>query len=190
MFKDLVMKNRSCRGYDETKTVSEEEVKTLISYTRYCPQARNLQALKYLIVTDEKTVKFLQENTMFGGALAHLHLPFENEKPKTFIVVFEDLSISDSPLYNAIDLGIAAQTILLGAAEMGISGIMIKAFKKDVVKKGLALAEHLDPTLIIPLGYSVEKTKIVDYESGSIAYYRDEENVHYIPKRKLEDIIL
>ena len=190
MFKDLVMKSRSCRGFDSDKKVKIEDIKTLISYVRYCPQARNLQALKYRIVTEDKEVKVLQDNTVYGGALPKLNLPFDNQEPTSFIVICLDKTINDNMEAHKIDIGIVAQTILLGAQEMGIDGIMIGSFHKKNIQEGLALDENYEIGLVIPLGYSVETTKIVDYETGSINYYRDSENVHYIPKRKLEELII
>ena len=45
--------------------------------------------------------------------------------------------------------------------------------------------------LVVALGKPKETVRIVDLpENGSTAYYRDENGVHYVPKRSLDDIIL
>ena len=45
--------------------------------------------------------------------------------------------------------------------------------------------------LVIALGKPKEIVKIVDLpESGSTAYYRDENGVHYVPKRSVKEIII
>ena len=45
--------------------------------------------------------------------------------------------------------------------------------------------------LVVALGKPKETVKLVDVpESGSTAYYRDENGVHYVPKRSLEDLIV
>ncbi|NMC57717.1 MAG: nitroreductase, partial [Eubacteriaceae bacterium] len=46
-------------------------------------------------------------------------------------------------------------------------------------------------TSVLALGKPVEKIVFVDVpDSGKMAYYRDKDMVHYVPKRKLEEIIL
>ena len=50
---------------------------------------------------------------------------------------------------------------------------------------------NLAPVLIVAFGKPAEKIVIKEIEEGeNIAYYRDENDVHYVPKRKLEDIII
>lgn len=41
------------------------------------------------------------------------------------------------------------------------------------------------------IGKPAEEIHIVEIpESGKTAYYRDENDVHYVPKRKLDDVLL
>jgi hypothetical protein len=45
--------------------------------------------------------------------------------------------------------------------------------------------------LVIALGEPVETVEIVPVgEDGSIRYYRDEQGVHYVPKRTDEEIMV
>ena len=68
---------------------------------------------------------------------------------------------------------------------------MIGNYNADSVKKELNLAENLAPVLIVAFGKPTEKIIIKEIEEGEdIAYYRDENDVHYVPKRKLSDIII
>ena len=72
-----------------------------------------------------------------------------------------------------------------------LGGCMIGNYNADSVKKELHLAENLAPVLIVAFGKPAEKIVIKEIEEGeNIAYYRDENDVHYVPKRKLEDIII
>ena len=44
---DLVKKNRSYRGYDETRTITREELLDLVDLSRFTPSSINQQPLKY-----------------------------------------------------------------------------------------------------------------------------------------------
>ena len=89
------------------------------------------------------------------------------------------------------DIGIVAQTITLAAVEDGLGGCMIGNFTPDEVKEKLNLAENLTPMLIVALGKPAEEIVIKEIENGEgTNYYRDENDVHYVPKRKLKDILI
>ena len=81
--------------------------------------------------------------------------------------------------------------MLLAGAWKGLVGCMIGNYNADSVKKELSLAENLAPVLIVAFGKPAEEIVIKEIEEGeSIAYYRDENDVHYVPKRKLSDILI
>lgn len=47
------------------------------------------------------------------------------------------------------------------------------------------------PLLIVAIGKPDEKIILTEIADGdSVAYYRDEDDVHYVPKRRLEDLLL
>ena len=86
-------------------------------------------------------------------------------------------------------MGIAAQTLLLAAAEKGLGGLMIGAFDPAGVKELLKLPDHLVPQLLLALGKPDETIVITEVKDGVTRYWRDEHDTHYVPKRRLEDII-
>lgn len=188
MLKDLVKQNRSRRGFDESRLISREELLDMVDCARICPSAMNAQPLKYALVNDPETVKALQPFTVWARRLAALHLPREGERPTAFIVICADESIR-SVAASKTDVGIAAQTILLRAVEMGLGGCMIESIMKDKIQSLLGLPEQIVPSLVIGLGKPTE-TVVLTETDGDTGYYRDENDVHYVPKRKLEDILL
>ena len=53
------------------------------------------------------------------------------------------------------------------------------------------LPEELAPMLIVAIGKPAEEIVIREIEPGEpTPYYRDEQDVHYVPKRKLADIVI
>ena len=191
MLKDLVLRNRSYRGYDENRKVSWEELAELVDLTRYTASSVNMQPLKYYLACDKEEVEKIVSITKWAAALSELHLPHPGSYPAAFIVICQDLEISPSTTTFQRDVGIAAQTILLGATEKGLGGCMIGNFKRSEMKSLLHLSENIEPNLVLAIGKPAEKVVLTSVkEDGKTSYYRDEEGTHYVPKRSLEDIIL
>jgi len=86
-----------------------------------------------------------------------------------------------------VDHGIAAQSILLGARENGLAGCMIATINRKRIRKIFDLDERYEILLVIALGEPRE-TVVIDVvpSDGDIRYWRDEKNVHHVPKRGLK----
>jgi nitroreductase len=191
LFNDLVVKNRSFRGYDGQYKVSSEQLMEMLKCARLTASSMNLQTLKYYIGADEAPVKEVLGEVKFAGGLLQLNLPYEGQMPTAFILICHDLLLNGNPDTFKIDVGISAQTMLLKATEMGLGGCMMSTFNSDKVKQQLNLADNLVPMLIVSIGKPIERVEIKDIENGeSHKYFRDEDGVHYVPKRKLTDIII
>lgn len=191
MILDLVKKNRSYRGFDETRRVEKEELVQMVNCARLSASSVNVQPFRYYLAWEKEDVDRIQPLTGWARNLPQLKLPHEGMCPTAFIIICQDTKISDSLPRFQKDVGIAAQTILLAATEMGLGGCMIGNFKAGQVKEALQLPENLAPQLIVAIGKPAETIVIKEIEEGEpTAYYRDENDVHYVPKRKLEDVIL
>lgn len=191
MLKDLVMKNRSYRGFDEGYHFTEEQLKGYVDLTRYTASSVNAQPLKYKIVYEKEEVEAIRPLTRWARALPDMVLPHPKMHATAFIIICQDTDISPNLARYQKDIGIVAQTITLAAVEDGLGGCMIGNFTPDEVKETLNLAENLTPMLIIALGKPAEEIVIKEIENGeSTKYYRDENDVHYVPKRKLKDILI
>ena len=191
MIKDLVRKNRSYRGYDESRKITEDELKDLVDTARVAGSAANLQPLKYRLVCSEAEVAKLNGITRWGKMLKDIELPHKGKFPTAYIVICVDTDIAKVPENANTDIGIAAQPILLAAVEQGLGGCMIGNYEKAQAAEALALPERFVPQLIVAIGKPDETVVLTDTgEDGSVKYYRDANDVHYVPKRKLEDILL
>lgn len=187
---ELVRKNRSYRGYDESVSVTSEQLYHLLSCGRLTPSSTNLQPLKFLVTnTPEENAKIFPY-TKWAGKLSHLHLPYEGHRPTAYVVIFIDRTIAQNPTPFLKDVGIAAQTLLLGAVEQGLGGIMIGSFDHDAILKEFSLPDTLQPELVVALGKPDETIVLEDAEGGEVSYYRDAQDVHHVPKRPLEELIL
>lgn len=191
MLKDLVVANRSYRGFDESYKFTEKQLTDYVDLTRYTASSVNAQPLKYHIAYEKEEVSLIQSMTKWARGLPELKLPHDNMHPTGFIVICQDTDIAPNTDRFQKDIGIVAQTILLAAAEEGLGGCMIGNFVPEEVKEKLNFADNLQPMLIVALGKPAEKIVITEIENGeSTKYYRDENDVHYVPKRKLSDIMV
>ena len=177
MLKDLVRANRSYRGYDESRRITRRELLEMVDCARLSASSVNQQPLRYYLAWEKDEVDQIQALTKWARGLPDMTLPHPGMCPTGFIVICQDTRVWDSLARFQKDVGIVAQTILLSAVEMGLGGCMIGNFNASEVKETLELEEYLAPLLIVAVGEPV-------------AYYRDENDVHYVPKRRLEDIVL
>ncbi len=190
-FRDLVIANRSYRGYDESRIVTREELLAMVDCARLTASSVNQQPLKFCLVCEKETVDRVQSLTQWARGLPELTLPHPGKCPTAFIVICQDTQIDPNKTKYLRDVGIAAQTILLAATEMGLGGCMIGSYSAAGVREALALPEHLSPQLVVAIGKPAETVVLTEAGAdGNVAYYRDENDVHYVPKRALEDIVL
>jgi nitroreductase len=114
--------------------------------------------------------------------------PCTGERPAAYVIVLGDTEICQR---FDTDLGIAAQSILLGAVEAGYGGCMVASIQRDKLRAALSIPKRYCILLVIALGKPVEQVVIEPLEpNGNIQYWRDADGVHHVPKRALEDVLV
>ena len=188
MIKELILKNRSYRRYFGDHKIERETLLELIDLARLSPTGANRQALRYYVSCTAAQNAKVFEALGWAAYLPEWPGPVEGERPTGYIVIVQD---QDYKMISAIDYGIAAQSILLGAVEKGLGGCMIGNLNKSKLHESLAIPEKNEILLVIALGKPKE-TIVLDElkEGGDIKYWRDEQQVHHVPKRKLIDIVM
>ena len=180
----LLKKNRSYRGFDQSRIVTESELKQIVQTTTLVASGMNKQRLRFHLVTKPDAGKVLPHITL-GAALPDEHLPHPGSEPEAFIVV---CATEPENKVIDIDLGIAAQSMLLKATEMGLGGIFILNFRAEAIREALGLP--LTPIAVIAIGKPAEKIFLVPVsESSDLNYYR-KEGIHYVPKLQIEDLLI
>ena len=184
----LVLKCRSYRRFDESHTIARETLVELLGMARCTASAANMQPLKYILSADPETNARIFPCLGWAGYLKDWAGPVAGERPTAYIVLLIDESITKK---HWCDDGIAAQTILLGAVERGFGGCMIGSINKEKLRSELEIPEHLKIQLVIALGKPAETVVLEDLEpGGDIKYWRDENDIHHVPKRMLEELII
>jgi len=191
-FLKLVTEARTCRRYIGSRELEPGFLAWLVDCARLCPSGGNAQSLRYITVQSPEKRPLVCEALIWAGALPEWPGPIGGERPAGYIVLLapagEDGKIS--PMVRT-DLGIAAQTMQLAAWSRGVAACMFSNIKPKELAKAVPAPEGYTPLLVMAFGYPVEQREIVSVPAdGSTKYYRDEQGVHYVPKRDLKTVLL
>ena len=187
MIADLVKANRSYRRFHQDKPLALETLRRFVELARVAPSAQDPQPLSYILSNTPEKNDLIFPCLGWAGYLKDWPGPAEGEQPVAYIVILGDREITEN---FGCDHGIAAQTILLAAAEMGLGGCMITSIQREKLRTALSIPEQHHILLVIALGYPSETVVIEEVKGGDIKYWRDEKGIHHVPKRALSDIIL
>ena len=184
--KDLILKNRSCRRFHQEFAVDNETLRDLVDLARLSASARNKQPLKYILSCEPEKNDFILKHIRFG--VFDDGKPPEGERPAAYIIVLGDTDIREN---FGCDHGIAAQSIMLGAAAKDLGGCIIALIDKEGLSKALEISDRYKILLVLALGKPRQKAVIEEVGSdGNTSYWQDNEGIHHVPKRVLNDIII
>ncbi|QUH24445.1 nitroreductase family protein [Serpentinicella alkaliphila] len=188
MIRELVLKNRSYRRFYQEVEIERGVLEELIDLARLSSSGANLQSLKYIISNAPNKNNEIFMHLKWAGYLTDWDGPQEGEKPAAYIIMLGDKDISSNYFW---DHGLACQSILLGACEKGLGGCMFGAIDRQGLKDSLSIPDKYEILLVIALGKPKEIVVLDELsDKGDIKYWRDENGIHHVPKRKLQDIIL
>ena len=188
MIKDLVIKSRSYRRFCQSTAVRPESLRELVDLARLSPSAGNLQPLKYFLACEPQKNALIFPHLAWAGYLKDWPGPDEGERPSAYIIILGDREVSRS---IDCDHGIAAQSILLGATEMGLGGCIIGSIQRRGLQKALDIPARFEILLVLALGLPRESVVIEKAEpSGDIKYWRSSDDIHHVPKRPLDEVII
>lgn len=186
----LILQSRSYRKFAAEPAVTRELMLKWIDNARLTMSSVNIQPIKYYLSSSAKTNAAIRPHTHWAKNLKNYDGPQEGENPTGYILVCVDGKILNANVERfAKDIGIVSQTIMLSAAEDGFGGCMIGSFDKGQLHELFKLSETTEIALVLALGKPDERIVLEDLKEGEpFNYYRDENNVHHVPKRLLNDI--
>lgn len=188
LMEQLIRQNRSYRRFYEDHFIAEGNLRYFINLARLSPSARNAQPLKYIITNEEPGNQKVFECLAWAGYLKDWEGPEPGERPAAYIIMLGDHQIADNFL---CDHGIAAQSILLGAVEKGFGGCIVASVNRERLRNHFNIDDRYEILQVIALGKPKETVIINEIDKGGdIKYWRDDKQIHHVPKRKLDEIIL
>lgn len=186
MIKELLLKTRSYRRYDENRAMTEEDIRAIAEAVRLVPSAGNLQRVRVAFVNDTLQNEEIFSTLGFAAYLKDWDGPAVGERPVGYAVLMTE---REPDVNLAIDIGIAAEGMLLSAMERGIGGCIFRSFNKERLSEILKKDGYI-PALVISFGCPAETVVIEDVKNGDVKYYRDTDGVHHVPKRSTDDILI
>lgn len=187
MINKLIEECRSYRRFDEERRIDDLQFISFIKSASQTPSSANLQPIKYRIVNCRKDNEELFAQLKWAGYLKDWDGPAVGERPAGYIILLGDTNIAKK---FSVDLGICAYALSLCAAQQGIGSCMIGSVSKENVREYFSIPEHLEILLVVAFGYPNEKVVLEEAKDGDIKYYRDNDDVHHVPKRNLSEIII
>lgn len=182
----LLLRNRSCRGYDSNYIVSKEELLKIVEVNTKIASARNQQVLRFRLVYGTEA-KEVTRAIKLGGALPELNLPLPGTEPNAYIIICTE---EPKGKWVDIDLGISAQSMLLKAVDLGLNGICIAAFNKEKICALVNGGRQMEPLLILAIGKSIERFQLLPIGQEDEHNYFRKNGVHFVPKVRIEDLLI
>ena len=182
----LLLRNRSCRGYDSNYIVSKEELLKIVEVNTKIASARNQQVLRFKLIYGTEA-KEVTKAIKLGGALPELNLPLPGTEPNAYIIICTE---EPKGKWVDIDLGISAQSMLLKAVDLGLNGICIAAFNKEKISALVNSGRQMEPLLILAIGKSIERFQLLPIGQEDEHNYFRKNGVHFVPKVRIEDLLI
>lgn len=185
---ELLLRNRSYRRFHQDRPLDEAALVRLVELVRRCPSAANRQPLKFLVSWQPERNARIFPHLRWAAALKPWPGPAEGERPTGYVVILADTRIAEKQF--DWDVGIAAQSMLLGAAEQGLGGCMIGSIDRSKLAGDLGLPEHLSIQIVLALGHPAETVVLENGVPDPRPYWRDANGVHHVPKRTLKEVLV
>lgn len=188
MLKELIQKNRTYRRFDERVKIDCLQLERWLEVVRYTASMRNVQPLKYILITDPEECNWLTSQVTWAGYLPEWEGPQTGERPTAYLVQVLDTDIAAS---GRFDEGLQIEAITLMAVEDGFGACILRSFSSAELVRRYGLKENLHPCCLIALGKPAEEVVVEDVvNEEDIKYWHDENSVHHVPKRTLENLIV
>lgn len=145
-FRELLYKRRSARSFTDKK-VTREQVESLLEAATRAPSARNMQSWHFYAVTNEEI------KAKFKDICAE----WATTAPVIFVVCTDGEEIvgkygDRARVFILQDTALAAENLLLAAADMGFNGCFMGAFDPVRCREILSIPERYEIVALIPVG--------------------------------------
>jgi nitroreductase len=149
-FLELAKRRYSCRHYD-TRPVEQDKLALILEAGRVAPSAANHQPWHFFVFRTEENINRISEA---------YHREWFRTAPCVIIICGnhqQSWKRNDGKDHCDIDIAITTDHMTLQAAELGLATCWICNFDKHKIIRTLRLPDHLEPAVILPLGYPLDE---------------------------------
>jgi len=179
-----ILSRRSIRRFKQ-KQIPLDLLKKFVNGARLAPSAANLQPLEFFIINDKVLCNKVFETLKWAAYIKPTWIPSNKERPVAYIVMLVN---DQNNKFYLRDVSLASENIVLAAEEKGIGSCILCSVDREKLRENLNIPKTMIIDSVIALGYKAEKSIVEEYK-GSVKYWRDENEVLHVPKRKLKDIL-
>ena len=170
--KKVLMERRSVRQFEE-REVKKDLLQELLVAGIWSPTAGNIQPWMFFCITESTRIHRIQ--VVSPGMLGN---------PQVLICVCSDQNRAfekagqGGKTLALMDCAMAAQNIMLRAHDLGLATCVIRSFNQTAVRELLEAPAHLQPELLITVGYAGKKPPKPSRNMDLIhwEYYREDSN--------------
>lgn len=131
--------------------VAQAQLETVLEAARWAPTGGNLRQNRFIVIENPETRRLIRlvSPGMFQQAPVLILLCINGA-----IVAEHNLPKDHPPLL--IDVGIAAQTMMLAAHALGLASGPVTSYSKEAVRMILNLPDYYSPEMFICIGHKAE----------------------------------
>jgi nitroreductase len=143
---EVIKGRRSVRSF-KPDPIPEEHLKLILEVGLWAPSGGNAQPWEFVLVREKQVIDKIRlfSPGLFGDPYALIVLCVNKNRIKR-----RDESGKQIAL---MDVAMAAQNMMLEAYYLGVGSCPIASFNKTAIKELLDMPDHVDPVLMVSLGY-------------------------------------
>ena len=151
---DTIKTRRVIRNMTD-QPVEREKLEKVLEAARWAPTGGNQRVHRFVAIQDPLLVRLLR-----------LVSPGMFQKPQAIILICIDWvavraeGYSDTEMTPYVDIGTQMQTMMLAAHSIGIGSGPVTSFSREAVRVILNIPQHLEPYLMVTLGYAAPKKQL------------------------------
>lgn len=182
---ELILKRRTIRRF-KPEQVTEELLNKLVNAGRLAPSGANLQPLEFIVVNNSELVNKVFPSLKWAGYIAPAGNPPEGKRPTAYVIVLINTEIRSQG--GEVDAAAAIENMILAALEDGVGSCWLGAIDRDKLRTLFNIPQNYRVDSVLALGYP-DESPVLEEVTDSIKYWKDENGVLHVPKRKLSDVV-
>jgi nitroreductase len=165
---EIIKTRRSIRSY-LNMPVRDEDAIQILDAARLAPTGGNKQRWKFVYINDPQILRMIKGCCpgFYGEATAAIVAGLEYEEGALGEATY-------GSYIGLLDIGFAAENILLAAHTLGLGGCAIASFNSRCISKILDLPESFKPILVLSIGHPDKEPPMPKKKTLSEIVYHNE----------------